>query len=121
MKIHLVSDALESLDAEVLAVQMYQHDDLARDKRFAQLDKVLKGELAKTAKAEGFTGKSDQALVVHTLGHLKPRVLLFLGVGDQRKNARDQDRHFGATAVRKATAVRAKTLALAPADHGAKD
>ncbi len=105
----------DAASADVVAVQVFENKDLSKDPHLAVYDRALGGELAAICAAEHFTGKADQALLVHTLGKLPARRLLLIGVGDKAKASLAGDRAFASTAVRRAISVRAKSLALVPA------
>lgn len=115
MKILTTNEALETLDVDVLALQLGTQEggDFSRDKRFKQLDDKLGGALATLVASEQFKAKAEQQLALPTLGAIAARTLLLVGAGDAKKAGLAQDRAFAAAAVRKAAATRGKTVALA--------
>jgi leucyl aminopeptidase len=117
--INSASQAWE-VDADVAAIQLFQNDDsnFSDDKRFSTLDGKLDGHLSALCAAERFRGRPGDVLSVHTLGRVTAQTLLLIGAGKKGKSGLADDRTFAATAVRRATALRGKTLALSPVDTG---
>lgn len=114
MKVHLSSDKPFDLAVDVLAVAV--PTNFAKSEIFTQLDKLFAGELTKIAAREQWKARLDSSLVVHTLGKIKAPVLMLVGVGDKETLA--EDRALVATAVRRATALHAKSLAILVNDIG---
>ena len=86
---------------------------LDKQKIVADLDKALGGSLLQNAKIAEFTGKPDQSLDLPTMGRIKARRVLLLGVGAKRSPDHARLRAAAATATRVAQAAKAKSLALA--------
>ncbi len=120
MKTLTSTEALESANADILALQICQDDDsdFSEDKRFSTLNKKLDNQLQTLCRVEHFRGKPGETLTVHTLGKLKARTVMLVGAGKKGKAGLADDRAFAASVVRKATALRAKSLALSPAEIG---
>src|SRR4051812_13270244 len=119
MKVHYTSDALDTLAADVIAVQVYgkptaknEDVDFVFDARVATLDAKVSGALSELAKSEQFKGKPDQTLTLHALGNIRARTILLVGAGNASKGTFNADKSFAATAVRRASALRAKSIVL---------
>ncbi len=96
---------------DVLALYVFEGDP-SKQKHLAQVDKALGGGLLSYAKHSDFKGKSDQCLDVVTLGKIKPRHVLLVGVGKGKKLSSSAIRSFVATACRYANGASAKAVAL---------
>lgn len=122
MNVQIASDKGLDQKVDVLCVAVPSHavadgKDKKSDKKtkhaaFAELDERFSGELSKLVQREKWKARPESALVVHTLGRIPAETLVLVGVGD--KESINNDRLFAATAVRRAYALRAKTVALWP-------
>jgi leucyl aminopeptidase len=86
---------------------------------FAAVDKALAGALSEQAKLGDFKGKNEQTLDLITLGKLKARRVLVIGIGDEGDLDEARLRSYAATAARAANACNARTLALVVPDGSA--
>jgi leucyl aminopeptidase len=77
----------------------------------AALDAELGGSLAAQAKHVDFKGKSEQTIELVTLGKLKARRLLVIGIGDGELDEA-RSRTYAAAAARAANGHNARSLAL---------
>ena len=112
------------IDTRVLAAPLQKHTcDLlvlclregpAGDPRFAALDKLFKGMLAKACAEEEFKGREGQQLMVHAFGKLPARRLLLLGLGKEKglDAALETLRQAASRAVKASRQSGAKTLGL---------
>jgi leucyl aminopeptidase len=112
LQIHTASGDPTSAATDVLAVFMTE-GALEKQKTFADIDRALGGALSEHAKTSEFTGKADQSLDLSSLGKLKARRVLLLGLGP--KKGIDQARVRGAagTAARFTLGAKGKSLAIA--------
>jgi leucyl aminopeptidase len=102
--------------ADVLVIPVFDSELSDKKKQAAAVtsaDKKLKGLLLKTAEQEGFKGKSEQQLTLHTHGKLgAPRVLL-VGLGARAKFNAEVLRLAMGRAVKAANKLRAKGVVIA--------
>ncbi len=102
--------------ADVLIIPVFDNELSDKKKQAAALtsaDKKLKGLLLKTAAQEGFKGKGEQMLSLHTHGKLgAPRVLL-VGLGPRAKFSAEVLRLAMGRAVKAANKLRAKAAVVA--------
>lgn len=77
------------------------------------LKKAVGPIVAKLLRRYEFTGKADQAVVVPTAGALKAANVALMGLGDATALRRRSVRRLAAVAARRASSLRATTMALA--------
>ena len=82
----------------------------------AAIDRALRGSLSEALKQEDFTGKKDQTFNVATLGRIKAKKLVVVGLGDPAKITATELRTAFAKIARLANGEKAKTLAIALPD-----
>ncbi len=80
------------------------------------IDRALRGALTEALKQEDFTGKKDQTFNVATLGRIKAKKLVVVGLGDPAKITATELRSAFAKIARLANGEKAKTLAIALPD-----
>jgi leucyl aminopeptidase len=95
--------------ADLLAIGVFE-GNLPGQSAFARLDKALSGALAEQATQADFTGKSEQALELATVGAMVPKRVLVIGLGAKRTLSAADLRVFAATAAR--AAIKRNSLAL---------
>jgi leucyl aminopeptidase len=115
MKFRFHGGELAKVEVDLLAVPCFEDpEDISRTIR--ELDDSLGGLLGSVAREEGFKGKSEQSLSLHTHGKIAPKKVVLLGLG---KAAR-----FDVAAARDAAtrvmrgAGKAKKAAIALPDPG---
>ncbi|HMR05987.1 MAG TPA: leucyl aminopeptidase [Polyangiaceae bacterium] len=111
LNVQISSGAAAAASVDVLALYAFE-GDLSKQKHLALVDKALGGGLLSYAKHADFQGKLDQCLEVVTLGKIKPRHVLLVGVGKGKKLENATQRAFAATACRYANGASAKSIAL---------
>ncbi len=85
MKFTWAQGDVRKVDVDVLVLPLFD-GDLAAGAQPAPLvaaDKALKGLLLATAKEEGFKGKGEQQLLLHTHGKLKASRVMLLGLSSR--------------------------------------
>jgi leucyl aminopeptidase len=112
------------IDTRVLAAPLQKHtcdllvlclrESPAGDPRFAALDKLFKGHLAKACAEEEFKGREGQQMMVHAFGKLPARRLLLLGLGKEKGLDATMEtlRQAASRAVKASRQSGAKTLGL---------
>ena len=79
--LHLRGTAPAAAEADLLALPVTEEEVKALAGPLADLDRRLAGHLAAAVRDEGFTGKADATLVLHTLGRLPAARLCLVGLG----------------------------------------
>jgi leucyl aminopeptidase len=115
IQIHVRSEPLPEVRADVLAVGVLQNSEKAGGvgAPLKALDAAFGGALAKLVSKEEFTGKRDQALSISTLGRIASDKLILLGMGDRQSVGIAEVRTLCAKAARMANAEKASSLAVA--------
>jgi leucyl aminopeptidase len=108
MRFTLADTLPQATACDLLALLVPEPGTLSGDA--SAVDRQLGGRLADAARADGFAGKRDRTLLLHTLDSPFRRVLL---VGAGRALGPEAVRRFAAVAARAAGPVRATRLALA--------
>jgi leucyl aminopeptidase len=102
--------------ADVLIIPVFDNelnDKKKQAQAVASADKKLKGLLLKTAAQEGFKGKGEQSLVLHTHGKLGATRLLLMALGARAKFSPETLRLAMGRAVKTANRLHAKTAVVA--------
>jgi leucyl aminopeptidase len=102
--------------ADVLVIPVFENELSDKKKQAAALasaDKKLKGLLLKTALHEGFKGRADQTLSLHTHGKLGASGVLLVGLGQRAKFNGEVLRLAMGKAVKTANQRRAKSAIVA--------
>ncbi|MBI3202053.1 MAG: leucyl aminopeptidase [Myxococcales bacterium] len=114
MALHIQTASGDPTTAAVdLIAVLVTEGGLDKQKVVADLDRALGGALLENAKLAEFTGKPDQSLDLPTMGRLKARRVLLLGVGAKRAHEPARLRAAAATAARAAQGAKAKSLGFA--------
>jgi leucyl aminopeptidase len=106
------------VDADVVVVGVPQtaekgaRTSLSAGPLLKGLDVALGGAISKAFEKEEFSGKSDQSVTLATFGRLAPSKLVFLGLGERRKQGPPEIRTFAAKAARVANAEKAASIAI---------
>lgn len=112
LQIHTASGDPAAAAVDLLAIVVTE-GALDKQKLVGEIDRALGGALLEHAKLVDFTGKPEQCLDLPTLGKLKARRILLLGVGAKRGVEASRLRAAVATAARFGNASKAKTVAFA--------
>src|SRR5689334_23283685 len=113
LRIRIESGRLDDTSADAVAVFVTE-GGFAKQAAFAELDAALGGALISHVEAVRFRGKPDEVVDVPTLGRLKARRAILVGVGPRRGARGSVLRSAAAVAAR--AALNEKSLALAPGD-----
>ena len=109
MRFVLAGTSPAQTSCDLLALPVAEPGTLTGDA--AEVDRAVKGRLAETARADGFTGKRGRTILVHSPEAPFHRVLL---VGTGPADATSEPlRRYAAVAVRRARDVHAPRIALA--------
>ncbi|PIW36821.1 MAG: leucyl aminopeptidase [Candidatus Kerfeldbacteria bacterium CG15_BIG_FIL_POST_REV_8_21_14_020_45_12] len=99
----------ESADV-VCVVHFAQQKQLSGPSK--QIDKAMGGYLQTVIDEEGFKGRADQTLLVHTHGQVPGKRVLIIGGGDKKTFTLEQFRRMAGSVVRAAKAVQADSLTI---------
>lgn len=110
LQLQLSAADYATTSSDVLAV-FANPSPLEGQPALAHLDRLLDGALHELAKLNDFKGKSEQTLELLTLGKLKARRVLVIGIGEGELDAPSL-RTYAATAARAANGYNARSLAL---------
>src|SRR5438105_1902817 len=113
LEIQLVSSDPLHLEADVLVVSVFQGAALEHP-LLSSVNQAWQGALAEHLKHADFQGKKDQSVDIATLGRIKARRLLILGLGNQTEFDVARSRAAVATGVRSAMGGTVKSIALVP-------
>ena len=83
IKIRVVDDALEKVDADALVLNWFTEDKATLPAAWKSLDGKLGGDLAATLKGEELRGSLYEVEPVHTAGALKVRRIFLIGAGSR--------------------------------------
>ncbi len=102
--------------ADLLVLAVFEADLTDKKRRnavLAAVDKRLKGLLLTTAAEEGFKGKAEQSLLLHTHGKIAAARVLLVGLGAEAKLELEALRLAAGRAAKAAQKVRARSIAWA--------
>lgn len=114
MKTRLQSVAPEAVDADALAVVLFESSDQESPAAGAY-DALTGGLIAELYESEEFTGKALTTTLIHRPSGLKARRLLLVGGGKKEEFNGTKLRQAAGTAVRTLKPKGARKIALAPA------
>lgn len=115
MNFNWSSELLENSDADLVFVTLFQKEKEEKPTLQADggqtIDKILGGEVSKLIAAQEFKGKEGETLLVNTLGKIKPKYLLIVGVGKLKDFSLESVRRLGGTVASHAKCLKAKSIA----------
>ena len=114
MKIQITNKRCSDLSADLAVVGAYADGSLTRAAR--ELDRVLGGHLARAAREE-MKGALGDGAVVHTLGQIRPRRVLVVGLGKKEALDANAARAAAITAGRIARSTKSARIACALLDE----
>jgi leucyl aminopeptidase len=115
MKINVRSASPTAADAEVVVIGVWLTTAKKGPTSSAldAVDHALGGTLGALMEAEEFSGKKDQILALSTLGKLRAKKVVLLGLGPKESPGDGEARAFSARAARAANSEHATSLAVA--------
>jgi leucyl aminopeptidase len=88
MKVQLTSAQVLEVDGSLLAIPVFEEDVPVSPKGLlGEIDRKLGGHLSAAMRDESFEGKSDETLLLSTLGRLRVARVLLLGLGKRERVA----------------------------------
>jgi leucyl aminopeptidase len=117
MKINVRSASPTAADADLVVLGVFSSTAKKGPSSPAldALDKALGGALVAQLKAEEFTGKREQCLLLPTFGKTNAKKIAIVGLG-AKENNESEPRTYAARAARLANAERATTVAVVVPD-----
>jgi leucyl aminopeptidase len=113
MKIDVGTGNIEDVADELAAIFVIQADKIpTKPSSLKRIDKALNGEISRLFENKTFTGKTGQAMVLHTLGNLKAERIMLLGLGERKKFNVDVLRKTSASAFHKAKESGVRNIAV---------
>jgi len=109
MNIELVQKDLLSVPCDLLVVHLFQGVTRPGGATGA-VDKILSGAISRLIEQDKFEGKFGQSLVLPTLGMIKAKRVVVMGLGDKRAFAADSVRRIGGCIVKLATQYKAANV-----------
>lgn len=109
MKIKIQEEKLEKFPCDLLVLKWVKGQKM--DGSTGAVDSVLGGRIKKAIQEEGFTGNEGECLMVQTMGKIKAKKIMVLGLGEQSNVTPDLVRRSAAVIVQAARKHRAKTVA----------
>ncbi|MDT7042592.1 leucyl aminopeptidase [Candidatus Nitronereus thalassa] len=94
---------------EVLVLGGFE-DEKTLPKDYQSLDKALGGQLQELRKSGEFTGKNQQAVLIHTRKALPAKRILFMGLGKKKEVTLDRVRQAMGTACKQVKKTGAQTF-----------
>ncbi len=108
MRVLLEKGNLCERETDLLALGVYEDEPLTE--RVSKLDHLLGGLISQVIKAEEFTGKKEECVILHTFGKIPAKRLLLLGLGKKEKVDANLLRNLGAMLIKKGRKVKAKEV-----------
>jgi leucyl aminopeptidase len=102
--------------ADLLIVPLFDNeltDKKKQPKALVSCDKKLRGLILKSATQEGFKGKAEQTLLLHTHGKIATGRILLLGLGSRTRFTPEVLRLACGRAIKMANRLRLKSVVLA--------
>lgn len=122
MKFTLASTPATRLATRVLFLPVFQGDAakprLERSEGVVEVDQALNGVLSRAAEEEGFAGKTDQHLQLHTHGNIRAAQVVLLGLGKRKDLEPEAVRISAGRASKIAAKLRAGDAAFWLSDLG---
>ncbi len=97
MKLTFVSDPVEKLKTDCLAIGVFQEEPLPADAR--RVDSLLNGSISYLVKNKDFKAELNETFLFPTLGKLAAKRILLVGLGKKKDFTFDITRQAAATAV----------------------
>ncbi|RMD58975.1 MAG: leucyl aminopeptidase [Nitrospirae bacterium] len=79
-----------------------------------EIDRAMDGALKAIMEEEGFKGKENSVLLIHTLNKIAPKRIIIAGLGKREEFNTEKVRRAAANGIKKAEDVKAKNIAALP-------
>ncbi|MCS7115892.1 MAG: leucyl aminopeptidase [Nitrososphaerales archaeon] len=83
MEVVVESGNIEVKDYELLAVNLFEKEGLSETIKF--IDRALDGLITRLIEAQEFQGRLNQTNLIHTMGKLKIKRVLMVGLGEKKE------------------------------------
>lgn len=109
MTIELVQKDLLSVPCDLLVVNLFQ-GVVRPGGATGAVDKSMNGAISRLIEQDKFEGKFGQTLVMPTLGMIKAKRIIVIGLGEKRSFSADSVRRIGGCIVKHATQYKASSV-----------
>jgi leucyl aminopeptidase len=106
------TEDITKIPSHMIVVNKFEDSDLEGDALV--LDTSMNGALKNIVDEEGFTGKDNTCLMVHTLGSISGKKIALLGLGKKEEFTLDKVRRAAGVAVKKAEEAKAASIGFSP-------
>ncbi len=111
MKIEVVTEGLHTLQADCLIIGILK-DSNTLPVVLSEVDQAMGGTLASLFAAGEISGKKKETQIIHTMGKIAARRIMFAGLGDKDELSFEGLREAGARAVKEALKANLTSLAF---------
>lgn len=111
---------INEVECDLLAMELFEDDPELSD-TVKQFDRQLDGHISRLVTEEEFKGKEGKSLLITTLGRLKSKRILLLGVGKREDFILETIRKFAFHIVNKGKDSKAKKIATVIPGSSASD
>lgn len=108
-KIRTDYSAIEDISTDLLVAGMFENEALSGELK--RLDSALNSEIASALKKKEFMAKQKELLLISTLGKIKPKKVLVIGLGEKREFDNEVLRRVSGVAAKKARELRVDSFA----------
>lgn len=104
MKFPVIQGDIIEQESEVIVLYAYENDVLGGDFIGIANDKLV-GSISEMSSIGEFNGKKGELTLIHSLGHIKPKRLIIVGLGTESELSLDVIRNTGAQLARKLKSI----------------
>ncbi|PIQ99939.1 MAG: leucyl aminopeptidase [Nitrospinae bacterium CG11_big_fil_rev_8_21_14_0_20_45_15] len=112
--IKIKTDAFISHNTDCLT--LFRPEEEKPDATLKEIDQKLNGAISSAYKNKRFEGKANQTLWLDTLGNIKPKAILLVGLGPDKEVTAEKLRQASATALKQIEKNKTTSLSLAVPD-----
>lgn len=111
--IHVKQGSAADQSADLLVIFHPHKTSFASNAAIGEIDAALEGKFVDLLEEEHFSGAAKDAVAIPSLGRLKGKKVVCLGMGEKTKLDLDTYRKLGAQVAKRAASLKAKTVAVA--------
>ena len=112
MKLTLFKKHVSELSTDLLTIGAFE-GQLGETPLLQDIDQALEGQLTKIIQGETFTGKKEEALLIHTLDKMDSRRVMLIGLGKHDDFQVPDTRSYAARAILAAKKSHCESMAIA--------
>ncbi len=109
ISIDIAGGKISETECDTVVIGVAEQEKLSGELK--SLDDSLRGELSKAMKENRFSGEWKHVFSLSTLGNIKPKHVIFIGLGKEKELTAEKLRRASAVTSRSARAHKAKTIA----------